>query len=331
MRIAIVTDAWDPQVNGVVTTYRNLNRQLLGMGHALCVVTPDGFRTVPCPSYPSIRLAVLPRRGVWKRLSECSPEAIHIATEGPLGHAARSFCLKHKVPFTSAFHTQFPEYIHLRAPLPIRWSYAYLRRFHAAATRTLVATASQMERLESWSFKHLELWSRGVDTEIFQPSAKNGLIDAPRPLVMYLGRVAVEKNIEDFLHLDLPGSKLVIGEGPARDKLSKRFPQVRFLGQKLGQDLAAHLACADVLVFPSLTDTYGLAMLEAMACGVPVAAYPVTGPIDLVEQGVNGWVDRDLKKAVLKALNVDPGGCVAFAQNHSWRACAERFLVCLAR
>ncbi|MGH8652775.1 MAG: glycosyltransferase family 4 protein [Gammaproteobacteria bacterium] len=329
MRIAIVTDAWDPQVNGVVTTYRNVARQLSNLGHEVCLLTPEGFNTIPCPSYPSIRLAVFPKQGVWRRLAEFRGQAIHIATEGPLGHAARAFCVRHKTSFSTSFHTQFPEYLRLRAPVPIPWSYAYLRRFHARAKRTLVATPSQLERLRGWGFKHLAIWDRGVDVEIFRPTDKNGLLDVPRPIAMYMGRIAVEKNIEDFLRLDLSGSKIVIGDGPDREKLSQRFPQVRFLGQKLGRDLAAHLACADVLVFPSRTDTYGLVMLEAMACGVPVAAYPVTGPTDLIRQGVTGSLDQDLKKAVTQALQLNPDDCVAFVQNRSWKACAERFLACL--
>lgn len=328
MRIALVTDAWRPQVNGVVTTYTHVERELPALGHEALLVTPAGFRTVPCPTYPSIRLAVCARRAVGRLLDEFDPDAVHIATEGPLGHAGRAWCRRRRRPFTSAFHTQFPEYVRLRAPVPLAWSYAYVRRFHAPGVRTLVPTQSQRRRLEQRGFGHLAIWARGVDTALFRPRSKETL-DGARPLALYVGRVAVEKNIEAFLDLDLPGSKVVIGDGPDLARLQARYPQVRFLGLLQGEALARRVAAADVFVFPSLTDTFGIVMLEAMACGIPVAAFPVTGPIDVVRDGETGALDADLRRAIERALAIAPDGCVRYAAGHSWRRCTERFVALL--
>ncbi|MCB1739487.1 MAG: glycosyltransferase family 1 protein [Gammaproteobacteria bacterium] len=325
MRIAIVTDAWRPQVNGVVRTYEQTIAQLEAMGHTATVISPADFRTFPCPTYPSIRLAWLPRRGVTRALRAFQPDAIHIATEGPLGHAARSVCRANELPFTSAFHTQLPEYIHARVPLPIRWSYAYLRRFHVPAVRTLVPTPSQLERLREYRFEHLVVWPRGVDTTVFRPYGKAAL-DLPRPISMYMGRVAVEKNLDAFLSLDLPGTRVVVGDGPDRYRLSQQYPDAVFTGEHGGEALARLVSAADVFVFPSLTDTFGVVLLEAMACAVPVAAFPVTGPIDVVEQGVTGVLDADLRKAILGALALSPEPCVAYARSRSWRAATETFV-----
>lgn len=325
MRITIVTDAWHPQVNGVVRTLGQTGQHLQLLGNQVLFITPETFVTYPCPTYPSIRLAVLPKQGVRRMLWEFQPQAIHIATEGPLGHAARALCLGQSWPFTTSYHTQFPEYIRARVPMPIEWSYAYLRRYHSRAARTMVATASMRELLELRGFKKLEIWARGVDTAAFQPGPKSFLSSA-RPISMYMGRVAVEKNIEAFLNLDVPGSKYVVGDGPDLERLRQRFPNVTFTGQKVGAELSAHLAAADVFVFPSLTDTFGLVLLEAMACGVPVAAYPVTGPIDVVQNGKTGVLHHDLRQAVLGALTLDPEDCVAYARQHSWRKWTERFV-----
>ena len=329
MRIALVTDAWQPQVNGVVRTLGMTVECLRRLGCEVLPITPLDFRTLPCPTYPSIRLAILPGRRVAKMLDGFKPDAIHIATEGPLGHVARRYCRARGLPFTTAFHTQFPEYIRLRVPVPVSWSYAYLRHFHAAATRTMVPTATQRDKLRAWGFDNLRLWARGVDTEVFntdEPLAWH----YPRPIAVYMGRVAVEKNIEAFLDLpDLP-SKLVIGDGPDRERLAARYPDCHFLGPRYGRDLARHLAAGDVFVFPSRTDTFGLVLLEALACGLPVAAYPVQGPLDVIVQGVSGVLDDDLGVAVRGALQLSRAACVAQARRYSWEACSADFLRYLA-
>ncbi|MBA5866289.1 MAG: glycosyltransferase [Nitrospira sp. CR1.3] len=325
MRIAIATDAWHPQINGVVRTLSHTADHLKDLGHQVSFITPQDFRTYPCPTYPSIRLAVFPRDGVRRRLREFQPQAIHIATEGPIGHAARSLCLTWSIPFTTSYHTQFPEYVRARFPIPVAWSYAYLRRYHGRASRTMVATRSMKQCLEERGFGNLAIWARGVDASVFHPGPKS-FLPGPRPIAMYMGRVAVEKNIEAFLNLDLPGTKYVVGDGPDLERMRNRYPDVRFVGQKVGEELASHLAAADVFVFPSLTDTFGLVLLEAMACGVPVAAYPVTGPIDVVVNGKTGVLDADLKKAVLGAVKLDPADCVVYAKQNSWRYWTERFV-----
>lgn len=329
MRIAIFTDAWHPQVNGVVRTLSTTCDYLRHAGHDVLPITPQAFRTVPCPTYPSIRLAVLPARGVRRALDAFRPQAIHIATEGPLGYAARRYCMQRKLPFTTSFHTQFPEYIRLRAPVPLRWSYGYLRRFHDAAVRTLVPTATQREKLIARGFRRLCLWARGVDLDIFNPQDPVAW-DYPRPVAIYMGRVAVEKNIEAFLALaDLP-SKVVIGDGPDLERLRARYPDCHFLGPKFERDLARHLAAGDVFVFPSRTDTFGLVLLEAMACGLPVAAFPVQGPLDVVSNGTTGVLDVDLRRAVDAALRLSRAPCVAHAQRFSWAACTGDFASYLA-
>lgn len=328
-RIALVTDAWAPQVNGVVTTLEHVTAELRARGLEITVLSPREFRTIPCPTYPSIRLALFPGGGITRRLAELQPDAVHIATEGPLGCAARSFCLEQGWPFTTSFHTQFPEYVRARAPIPLTWTYAWLRRFHGAAVRTLVATRSVAERLERRGFARLTRWSRGVDTSLFRPRGKRAF-ELPRPISLYVGRVAVEKNIEAFLALALPGSKVVIGEGPDLARLRTRYPDTLFCGQLRGEALATHVSGADVFVFPSRTDTFGLVMLEAMACGLPVAAFPVPGPLDVVENGRSGVLDEDLGRAVHAALALDPADCVAHAARYSWRATADTFLDALA-
>ena len=325
MKIAIVTDAWHPQINGVVRTLGHTGQHLQNLGHKVLFITPEAFLTYPCPTYPSIRLAVFPKKRVRRMLHEFRPQAVHIATEGPLGQAARGLCLERSLPFTTSYHTQFPEYIRARFPIPIKWSYAYLRRYHSRAARTMVATRSMQRLLEARGFKKLEIWARGVDTVAFQPGPKSYL-SGPRPISMYMGRVAVEKNIQAFLNLDVPGSKYVVGDGPDLERLRRQFPKVTFTGQKLDQELTAHLAAATVFVFPSLTDTFGLVLLEAMACGVPVAAYPVTGPVDVVQNGKTGVLDHDLRQAVLGALTLAPANCTAYARLHSWRHWTERFV-----
>ena len=326
MRIAILTDAWFPQANGVVRTLNKTIELLQAQGHEILCINPQMFRTLPMPTYPDIRLAILPWGGVRKRLDEFQPEAVHLATEGSIGWAGRRWCLKRKVAYTTAYHTRFPEYVRLRAPIPLSWSYAFVRRFHASGIRTMVATRSMHDSLKEHGFDNLVYWSRGVDLERFQPRDNPEIFkDLPRPIMLHLGRVAVEKNIQAFLELDLPGSKVVIGDGPARKQLEADFPEAHFLGYKENGDLARHLSAADVLVFPSLTDTFGLVMLEANASGVPVAAFPVEGPVDVVENGVNGWVDGDLKSAVQQALKIDRAACRERAEQYSWDACTQQF------
>lgn len=329
MKIAIATDAWAPQVNGVVRTYENTCKALQDKGHELLLLTPQDYKTIPCPSYPSIRLALRPGPRLTRNLDAFEPEAIHIATEGPIGHAARRYCRQRQLPFTTSFHTQFPEYMRMRAPIPLGWTYAYMRRFHAAAERTLVPTPSQRQRLLDRGFRNVEVWSRGVDTDLFKPGDKD-FLDYPRPIFLYMGRVAIEKNIEAFLRQDLPGSKVVVGDGPDLARLKQQYPEVKFSGYKFGEELAQHIAAADVFVFPSLTDTYGLVMLEAMACGVPVAAFPITGPIDVVRQGETGILDQDLRTAALAALELEPKACIDYARAHSWQRCTETFVSYLA-
>lgn len=326
MKIAIVTDAWTPQVNGVVRTLGQTGRELVAMGHEVAFVTPDQFRTVPCPTYPEIRLAVLPGAGVRQKLEAFAPDCIHIATEGPLGQSARRFCLRRRMRFTTSFHTQFPEYLRARGvPLPLGWLYGWMRRFHAAASRTMVPTPAQRDRLVQFGFPRVVLWSRGVDTGVFRPEPRRAY-EWPRPIAVYVGRVAVEKNIEAFLRLDEPGSKVVIGDGPALASMRAKFPDVHFLGALFGSELAAAMAGADVFVFPSRTDTFGLVMLEAMACGLPVAAFPVTGPIDVVTDGVTGCLHEDLAQAMRGALRCRREDCVADAARRTWRRCTQTFL-----
>ncbi len=330
MKIAIVTEAWHPQINGVVTTLTRTIEYLELCGHRVCVVAPNAFRSLPCPSYPEIPLVVAPKRRIVRLLDGFAPDALHITTEGPLGLAGRGWCLKRGLPFTTSFHTRFPEYLRLRLPVPLSLGYAYLRWFHGAAERTMVPTQSMKLDLEGRGFKNLVCWSRGVDTELFQPRTSRLLRNAERPILLYVGRVAVEKNIEAFLDLDVPGTKVVIGDGPARLELEETYPEARFLGYKRGLDLAEHVAAANVFVFPSRTDTFGLVLLEAMACGVPAAAYPVTGPVDVIENGINGYVDEDLATAVRKALTLDGSGARRHALENSWQAVSQDFFSYLA-
>jgi glycosyltransferase involved in cell wall biosynthesis len=325
MRLALVTDAWLPQVNGVVRTLSHTIREMSAAGHEVIMISPSDFRTVPCPTYPEIRLSLFPGRAVGRRLKELDPDAVHVATEGPLGLAARNWCVRHDRPFTTAYHTQFPEYVRARVPIPLALGYAAVRWFHGRAARTLVTTPSMQRQLESRGFGNLALWGRGVDTELFRPRDK-AFLGLPRPIWLYFGRVAVEKGVEDFLKLELPGTKLVVGDGPATRDLSRRYPDAVFAGYRHGEDLASHIAASDVFVFPSRTDTFGLVLLEAMACGVPVAAYPVTGPIDVVVRGVTGALDEDLRFAALAALTMHPDACREHALKHSWEAATRQFM-----
>src|SRR5262252_1813674 len=330
MRVLIATDAWHPQVNGVVRTLTSLARSAKGLGVDIDFLSPHGFPTVPLPTYPGLRLALPRPSRIARRIEEVNPDAIHIATEGPIGRAVRAYCLKRDLPFTTSYTTRFPEYISARLPVRESWVYAVLRRFHADASVTMVATPSLMAELQQRGFSRLGMWTRGVDTELFRPDRA---IDLPfaRPIFVCVGRVAVEKNLEAFLSLDLPGTKVVIGNGPREAELRRRFPDAKFLGLIENGALAAHLAAADVFVFPSRTDTFGVVQLEALASGVPIAAFPVTGPKDVVADHPIGVLSEDLRAACLGALDLSRDACRAFALNYSWENSARQFIGHLQR
>jgi len=326
-RVLIVSDAWRPQVNGVVRTLSTVAGELAAMGHAVDVIGPDRFRTVPTPTYPDIPLAVLPGRKLAHMIGDFAPDSLHIATEGPLGMAARAWARRRGAAFTTSFHTKFPEYVRARILLPPAWSYAWLRRFHNAGSGMMVATESLRADLAARGFRNIRAWTRGVDLGLFRPEPREDW-ELPRPLFLYVGRVAVEKNIRAFLDLDLPGSKVVVGDGPQLAQLRRDYPKVHFTGARFAAELARSYAGADVFVFPSLTDTFGLVLLESLACGTPVAAYPVTGPLDVLARTPLriGAVNADLREAALAALEGDRAACRAHAETFSWRACAELFL-----
>jgi 1,2-diacylglycerol 3-alpha-glucosyltransferase/glucuronosyltransferase len=325
MRILVATDAWPPQVNGVVRSLQSLATNARKLGAEIEFLTPEGFQSFPLPTYPSVRCAIPTWGEIARRIELAAPDALHIATEGPIGHIVRRYCLVRNITFTTSYMTRFPEYVSARLPVPLSWTYALLRRFHAAAAVTMVSTRSLIEELGNRGFAHLAMWTRGVDTDLFSP-ARAAVIDLPRPIFVSVGRLAVEKNLAAFLALDLPGSKLVIGEGPQAGELQHRFPNAHFLGQLEGETLAAHLAAADVFVFPSRTDTFGIVQLEALACGVPVAAYPVPGPQDVIGSNPVGALDEDLKSAGLKALTISRAACRAFALTQSWERSALQFI-----
>ncbi|WP_016747136.1 glycosyltransferase family 4 protein [Rhizorhabdus wittichii] len=327
MRIAIATDAWAPQVNGVVRTLQAVTAELGAMGHEVCVIAPDQFLTVPCPSYPEIRLALTTQAGVGRRIAEFGAEAIHIATEGPIGLAARRHCLGRRLAFTTAYHTQFPDYVAERTGMPADWFWHYIRWFHAPSAAVLASTPSVEAILDQRGVGPVQRWGRGVDLALFRPdrAPHPAFAALPRPIQLYVGRVAVEKNIEAFLACDTPGTKVVVGDGPARAALSRDYPEVRFLGALHGEELASAYAGANVFVFPSRTDTFGLVMIEALACGAPVAAYPVTGPIDILAPS-SAAMDDDLATAIGRALRCDRGAAAAYGATFGWRRSAEQFL-----
>lgn len=332
-RIMLVTDAWEPQVNGVVRTLSRVVGELKAMGCEIEIVSPaDGYKTIPLITYEEIKLSLFARDDVENRFLAFAPDAVHIATEGTLGWDARAVCLKHQFPFTTSYHTQFPEYVHARFRWIPTWAgYRYMRAFHDKSGRVMVATPTMMEVLLERGFRNVTAWSRGVDTALFHPArrregAESVMPDLPRPIFVYVGRVSVEKNIEAFLELDLPGSKVVVGDGPAREGLKAKFPDAHFMGSRFGEELARFYADADVFVFPSFTDTFGLVILEAMATGTPVAAFIAPGPKDLIPGSGAGVIDDDLAKACLEALECDRARTRAYAEGFSWRACAEDFL-----
>jgi glycosyltransferase involved in cell wall biosynthesis len=335
LKILIVTDAWPPQINGVVRTLDSLGRELESLGHEVRYATPEHHTTLPIPTYPEIRLAIFPRAGLAALIDEFQPDAIHIATEATMGFAARAICLERRLKFTTSFHTRFPDYIHARFPfIPESAVYGALKSFHAPAAAVMVATPSLKRELESHGFQNVKLWSRGVDVEHFKPGPKDGFEKlgcvVERPVFLYVGRLALEKNIEAFLKLDLPGTKVVIGDGPERAELEARHTAVRFLGRRTGEELVSLYASSDVFVFPSRTDTFGLVLLEALACGVPVAAYRVQAPLDVIGEAGVAEFDEDLRAGCLAALLIPRGEARNFALTRTWRASAQEFLSNLA-
>jgi glycosyltransferase involved in cell wall biosynthesis len=325
-RIMIVTDAWAPQVNGVVRTLSILGQDLSELGHEVRYATPEGRFTLPMPTYPEIRLALFPRKSLEAMIEQFNPTAIHIATEGTLGLSARAVCIARKIPFTTSFHTRFPEYVKARFPfVPIGAVYAFLRWFHGPAKTMMVATPALQQEMESHGFHNLRIWSRGVDVDMFRP-IPDATLPYEGPIWLYVGRVAVEKNLDSFLSLDLPGTKVIVGDGPVRASLQRQYPDAKFVGPKTGEELVRYYAASSVFVFPSKTDTFGLVMLEALACGVPVAAYPVQGPNDVIGNSPAGALDDDLRAACLRALKIPRETARTFALTRSWRACTEQFL-----
>ena len=325
MRVLIVSDAWWPQVNGVVVTLVHTVAGLERLGHDVHLVTPEGFRTLPAPSYPEIALALKPGREVARRIEDFDPDAVHLATEGPLGIAARRHCLRSGRPFTTAWHTQFPEYLHARWRIPLGVSYAWLRRFHAPSQAVLCGTPAVRDHLADRGFSRVEVWCKGVDAGLFRPAARQPRA-GERPIFLYVGRLAVEKGVEEFCGLDLPGTKWIVGDGPSRGALEREHPRIRFFGMLRGEALAHAYQQADVFVFPSRTDTFGLVLLEAMACGTPVAAHPVRGPLDVVTDRDAGVLDEDLAAAALAALKLDRDRVRRFAERFPWQAATRQFV-----
>jgi glycosyltransferase involved in cell wall biosynthesis len=330
MRILLATDAWEPQVNGVVRTLTRTVAECRAMGHEVEVVSPDQFKTFPLPTYPEIKLAMGAYEPVQERFKRFEPEAIHISTEGPIGLAARRICLEWKLPFTTSYHTKFPEYVSARLPLPLSAGYAYMRWFHKPSGRLMVATPTMRDELAKQGFRNISPWTRGVDTDVFKPGLEPVYDGLERPIWLNVGRIAVEKNIEAFLALDLPGTKVLVGDGPQRDELADKYPAAHFAGAKFGDELARYFSDADVFVFPSLTDTFGLVILEAMASGTPVAAFSAPGPVDIIPGSGAGALapgqTDGLKEACMEALKLDPVAVRAYAERFSWRASAEEFI-----
>jgi glycosyltransferase involved in cell wall biosynthesis len=325
--LLIVTDAWLPQVNGVVRSIESTIRELRVMGVRVEVLSPREFPTIPCPSYPEIRLSLTYRGAIQRRIVDFGCEHLHIATEGPLGLLAGSAARRMKLPYTTSYHTRFPEYVEARVPIWVGWLHAWFRRFHNFGAGCMVATDTLKQDLSERGYRNLMVWSRGVDAELFRPVETSVFpADMPRPIFLNVGRVAVEKNIKAFLDLDLPGSKVVVGDGPQLESLRREYPQVRFTGHKTGPELAGLYAGADVFVFPSRTDTFGLVLLEALASGVPVAGYPVMGPRDVIADSGTGILSEDLRQATLDALDIPRDKCRDWALQHSWASCTRQFL-----
>jgi glycosyltransferase involved in cell wall biosynthesis len=324
VRLLIATDAWTPQTNGVVTTLKQTFLHMQNVGHCVEVLSPDRFATISFPGYREIRLALRVRSGVEETFRRFRPEAVHIATEGPVGYAVRRYCRRHGLQFTTSYHTQFPEYLRKRLPVPLAWSYTLLRRFHQAGRHCMVSTPSMQRLLEARGFGNIVRWRRGVDSKLFRPRDKT-FLNLPRPIAVCVGRVAIEKNLEAFLDMPWEGSKLLVGDGPERARLQLQYPDAIFAGYLHGEALACHMAAADVMIFPSLTDTFGLVNLESMACGVPVAAFPVTGPVDIVRDGETGALDWNLAVAARRALQASAVACRSWAEKHDWYSCTREF------
>lgn len=324
MRLLIATDAWQPLVNGVVRSIEHMIEHAPAQGAETVLISPQDFRSVPLPTYSEIRLALVPPGDTARRVRALAPTHIHIATEGPIGFCVRRLCLKHGFPYTTSYHTRFPEYVSARVPIPAEWVYRIVRRFHNTGCGVMVATDSLEAELRARGFAHIMRWGRGVDTRLYRPRERS-VLDVAGPVFLYVGRVAVEKNLEAFLALDLPGTKVVVGDGPAREELTRKYPAVRFLGVKTGEALAEIYASADVFVFPSLTDTFGMVLLEALASGLPIAAYPVTGPLDVLGDSGCGVLDTDLRKAALGALEIPRERCRAYGERFSWAESAREF------
>jgi len=324
MRILVATDAWHPQVNGVVRTLTNMAEAARAFGVEISFLTPQSFRTFAMPSYPDLRLALPYQAKIARLIAEARPDSIHIATEGPIGLLVRRYCRKHQLPFTTSFHTRFPEYISARLPIPEAWIWTALRAFHGPSQAVMAATPALAGELRARGFRNVVLWPRGVDASQFHPRAAD--LGLPRPVFLCVGRVAVEKNLEAFLDLDLPGTKVIVGDGPARAALARKYPQAVFLGARQGKELAEAYAAADVFVFPSKTDTFGLVLLEALASGLPVAAFPVTGPRDVIGNEPVGALNDDLRIACLTAVTISRQACLAFAARHTWEASARAFV-----
>ena len=322
--ILVATDAWHPQVNGVVRTLAMMAEAAKGLGVDVSFLTPESFRTFAMPSYPDLRLALPYPAKIAELIEAAKPDGIHIATEGPIGLLVRRYCRKHGVPFTTSFHTRFPEYVSARSPIPEAWVWRVLRWFHRPSQAVMAATPALAVELRMRGFRNVVLWSRGVDTRLFHP--RDADLCLPQPVFLSVGRVAVEKNLEAFLDLDLPGTKVIVGDGPARSGLERKYPQAVFLGARHGEELAEIYAAADVFVFPSRTDTFGLVLLEALASGLPVAAFPVAGPRDVIGAAPVGVLDDDLGTACMEALQISPQICIEFATAHTWEASARVFV-----
>lgn len=327
MRILLATDAWAPQVNGVVRTLQQIRAECEALGHQVEVISPDLFATMPCPTYPEIRLALWPGKHIARTLDQFGPDCVHIATEGPIGMAVRRQCIRRGLPFTTSYHTRFPEYLSARFPVPVALGYAWMRWFHRSSAGLMVATLTIRRELEARGFRNIRDWSRGVDTGLFRPDHRPALL-LPRPVYLYVGRVAVEKNLQAFLELPLEGgSKLVVGDGPQLGELRRRYPKAFFAGARHGEDLARHYVVGDVFVFPSRTDTFGLVLLEALASGLPIAGFPVPGPLDVIGSSGCGVLDDNLESAARRALAIPRERCREYALQFSWRCSAEQFLV----
>jgi glycosyltransferase involved in cell wall biosynthesis len=330
MRITLVTDTWLPSINGVVTTLSNTVNVLRQQGHVIQIIEPSQFKTVGSPRYPEVRLSW----DIWRvgpMIEKFQPDAIHIATEGPLGAAARWYCKvdKRSIPHNTSYHTMFPEYLHEIYGFPVDWGYWMMRLFHKFSTRVLVTNDEMMGHLQSKGFNNsMQTWNRGVDRTLFNPLKREQF---PGFNMLCVSRASREKGLDDFCSLQVAGRKILVGDGPYLAELKRRYPDVVFTGYLQGEALARAYASADVFVFPSKTDTFGVVMLEAMACGTPIAAYPVTGPLGVVKNGINGWMDDDLHTAVLFAADVNRNSVRQASESYDWAACTDTFLTALTR